>query len=443
MTAADPALHHPLTLRFPTRKLERGFRAAFFDDSRRLTRAMLLLTIGLYLGFGMADRWVFPAYSDDYWAIRIAFCTFAAAVFWATWHPAFPKVRTLLLSTVLFLAALGVQLMIWMMGIPGHESYFNGLILIILGGNALYRLPFGVIVAVSLGIFGSYELQAIVIDRMPQEIVIVNTFVLVCTLVIGIVASYNLERFARVGYYKTRRLEEEEKRSERLLLNILPSPIAERLKRQEGPIAEEHESASILFADIVGFTQISSRMRPEAVVRMLNTVFTVFDHIARRYGLEKIKTVGDAYMAVAGIPIPQIDHMERIADAALEMRRQISGIDVEEFGALRVRIGIDTGPVVAGVIGETKFVYDVWGDAVTTASRMESHGLADEIMVSEAVQRRLADRYELHPRGEIQIKGKGPMRTWLLMGNRPVAAVIGAEETPRPRLTRKAPVPAV
>ncbi|HJU87373.1 MAG TPA: adenylate/guanylate cyclase domain-containing protein, partial [Gemmatimonadota bacterium] len=224
-------------------------------------------------------------------------------------------------------------------------------------------------------------------------------------------------RYARRSFLSEREAARERERSERLLLNILPAPIAERLKESEGPIADHHAEATILFADIAGFTAMSTRMPADELVTMLNAVFTGFDQLARRHGVEKIKTIGDAYMAVAGLPERATDHVERIADLALDMRAESS---------LPIRIGIDTGPVVAGVIGESKFIYDLWGDAVTTASRMESHGVPGGIQVTEAVRDRLAERYDLVERGEIEVKGRGRMRTWLLEGRRGLANGAGA-----------------
>jgi class 3 adenylate cyclase len=240
---------------------------------------------------------------------------------------------------------------------------------------------------------------------------------LVSATFMGLFASYNLERYARIGFWKTTLVEEERERSERLLLNILPAAVADRLKAHPGPLADAFEEASVLFADLVGFTELSSTLSPQELVRFLNSIFTEFDQVVRRYGIEKIKTIGDAYMAVAGVPVAQPDHVERVAEAALEMRRCVESVNGANGGGNRtvgLRLGIATGPVVAGVVGESKFAYDLWGDAVTTASRMESHGQAGWIQVTEDVYRRLQDRYVFQPLGPVHIKGKGAMPTYLL-----------------------------
>lgn len=206
----------------------------------------------------------------------------------------------------------------------------------------------------------------------------------------------------------------EQEKSERLLLNILPRPVADRLKQSPEAIAERFEDVTVLFADIVGFTGLSAQIMPEELVNMLNQVFSLFDHLADRHGLEKIKTIGDAYMAVAGLPMPDPNHAEAAANTALDLRREISTI---AGGQLKVRIGLHTGPVVAGVIGKKKFSYDLWGDTVNLASRMESHGVAGQIQVTEATYQRLQGRYMFEPRGTIAVKGKGEISTYLLMGN--------------------------
>ncbi len=217
---------------------------------------------------------------------------------------------------------------------------------------------------------------------------------------------------------RTKELSDEKQTSERLLLNVLPAPIADRLKSGEGLIVDRFESVSVLFADIVGFTALSSRIPPEQLVTMLNELFSTFDRLAERHGLEKIKTIGDAYMVVAGIPEPKPDHAQALAAMALDMQRAISEFATRTGSDLTIRIGIHTGPVVAGVIGEKKFIYDLWGDTVNTASRMESHGVPSRVHVSAATQALLEDHFELEAREPIEIKGKGVMQTYLIVERR-------------------------
>jgi class 3 adenylate cyclase len=203
-------------------------------------------------------------------------------------------------------------------------------------------------------------------------------------------------------------------RSEELIHNILPASIATRLKLRDGTIADGYAEVTVLFADIVGFTTLSAKLPPKVVVEMLNDLFCTFDDLAGKLGLEKIKTIGDCYMVAGGLPEPRADHAEAIAEMALGMLKIVTSFSLRAHAPLQIRIGINSGPVVAGVIGKRKFIYDLWGDTVNTASRMESHGIADAIQISEASHRLLGAKYATTPRGEIDIKGKGPMQTWLL-----------------------------
>jgi adenylate cyclase len=211
-------------------------------------------------------------------------------------------------------------------------------------------------------------------------------------------------------------LRQEKEKSESLLLNILPQPIAEQLKQTPGCIADGFEQATILFADITDFTGLASQLSPTELVELLNEIFSTFDQLVDRYGLEKIKTIGDAYMIVGGIPKPRADHATAIADIALEMQQAIHHFRRHDNQIINIRIGINTGPVVAGVIGLKKFTYDLWGDAVNIASRMESHGVVGEIQVSESTYILLKEQYHLEERGMINIKGKGEMMTYWLKG---------------------------
>jgi len=208
--------------------------------------------------------------------------------------------------------------------------------------------------------------------------------------------------------------------SDSLLLNVLPRSIAQRLKRDPGVIAERFEQVTVLFADVADFTLFAERTSPEQVVGVLDEVFSRFDRLTQERGLEKIKTIGDAYMVAGGLPLPLRDHVAVVVDLALEMQAQLAEVSDSLGLGLRIRIGIDTGPVVAGVIGRHRFIYDLWGDTVNTASRMEAHGLPGRVQVTEAVRRELGDRFDFEDRGEIEVKGKGRLRAYLLVGRGPV-----------------------
>jgi len=207
----------------------------------------------------------------------------------------------------------------------------------------------------------------------------------------------------------------EQERSESLLLNVLPASIADRLRQREEVIADGFAEVTVMFADLVDFTVSSDGVGPGEVVQELNGLFTVFDELADRHGLEKIKTIGDAYMVAGGLPDPRPDHAEAVARMALAVRDAVAGRHDPGGQPLEVRIGIDTGPVVAGVIGVHKFSYDLWGDTVNTASRMESHGVPGRIQVTERTYRRLKDDFDFECRGPVEVKGKGEMVTWFLV----------------------------
>lgn len=215
--------------------------------------------------------------------------------------------------------------------------------------------------------------------------------------------------------YAIRARDEALAQSDGLLLNVLPRSIAERLKREPGVIAERFDDVSVLFADVADFTPFAERTSPERVVGVLDAIFSAFDDLTERHGLEKIKTIGDAYMVAGGLPQPRPDHTAAIVALALDMQAALARICDAQGLRLAIRIGIACGPVVAGVIGRRKFIYDLWGDTVNTASRMESHGLAGRIQVTEAVVARSGERYRFEARGEIEIKGKGRIETWLVV----------------------------
>jgi guanylate cyclase len=232
----------------------------------------------------------------------------------------------------------------------------------------------------------------------------------------GTIVFTLLAAFARQRRDALAALREEQAKAENLLLNILPRSIADRLKAETRTIADQFTSASILFADVVDFTRLAERLPAAEVVELLDRLFTYFDLLAERHGLEKIKTIGDCYMVAAGVPAPRDDHARALALMALDMQTAMQSI--EELGhlGLELRIGINSGPVVAGVIGRKRFLYDLWGDAVNTASRMESHGASGRIQITRATKELLNDEFLYEERGTIVLKGKGEMEAWYLVG---------------------------
>lgn len=265
----------------------------------------------------------------------------------------------------------------------------------------VYALPAGILQGAS-----TYQ---------PSYVLMSNLF--------SMLAGYYMERAERRDFLLTRMLRDERNRTEAVLANILPEHIAARLKDEDSVIADQYENVIVLFADIVDFTRFSSKRKPDEVVRVLDDIFSELDDLAERYGLEKIKTIGDAYMVVAGLPHPQPDDPERIIHFALEINRMLGTRSDVPF---QMRIGIHSGPVVAGVIGKRKKTYDLWGDTVNTASRMESTGEPGLIHMSEDFADRIRDHFPIVDRGVATIKGKGAMRTYTL-----APEVTSAVQSPR------------
>ena len=261
------------------------------------------------------------------------------------------------------------------------------------------------VVGVGLGVVVPYYWDGLYTLQNAAGIAAVNlTSVTVIAFLVLVYFIHQRDRFQR--------------ESDDLLLNILPYEVAQRLKGGEAVIADRVEHVSILFADLVDSTPLSERLTPTEMVELLNEIFTSFDDLADELGLEKIKTIGDAYMIVGGLPRERADHLEAVAEMALRMRSAIENHPEVDQNPLRMRFGIHTGPVVAGVIGKRKFSYDLWGDTVNTAARMESHGVPGHIQVTAAVRNQLADSYRFEQRGPIEIKGKGIITTYYLIGRR-------------------------
>jgi class 3 adenylate cyclase len=254
--------------------------------------------------------------------------------------------------------------------------------------------------------------------RYPISFYLENSIYLFWTGIICIFSVYLYEKLRKKEFRARQELQIAQQKSEKLLLNILPQVIAEQLKHHPKTIADNFLEVTVLFADIVGFTELSSHTPPSQLVELLNEIFCLFDELAELHQVEKIKTIGDAYMAVAGLPSHRSDHAIGIANMALDMQEALAKFNQENNQSFRIRIGISTGPVVAGVIGLKKFAYDLWGDTVNTASRMESHGIPGCIQVCENTYDLLKEKYILEKRGLIKVKGKGEMLTYLLQGFR-------------------------
>jgi adenylate cyclase len=286
--------------------------------------------------------------------------------------------------------------------------------LVVYGPKAARRCFAAYVGVLGLGIFLSYHTShpINVLDSRAISAVMGINIIGVSTFAFAILHYFVRERDLALGLVRSER-----ERAEALLLNILPKDIASILKRESRTIADHFDGASILFADVVDFTPISEKMSPTELVDLLNEIFSYFDDLVEKYDVEKIKTIGDCYMVASGVPRPRRDHAQVLAHLALDMRQFVNQ---SRFGAHKIslRIGINSGPVVAGVIGHKKFIYDLWGDAVNTASRMESHGSEGTIQITRATYELIKDDFVCEPRGTVYVKGKGEMEAWHICNDR-------------------------
>jgi adenylate cyclase len=401
------------------------------DDDTRAGKALLVLISvlilpvaltwsGLYLAFGSPVGWVPLAY----FTILLA----AIVVFSRTrnfrWLLRVNQVDILFAPT-LSMIPLGGFLDAGGVGLWGIFAPFGALVFSDVRSATRW---FAAWAAVFLGSGLAGELLGGVSPTVPEWFT--STMLALNVTVGGLLVFILLALFADQRRNALAALRVEQAKAESLLLNILPQSIADRLKAEPRTIADQFTSASILFADVVDFTPLSEGLAPTELVGLLDRLFSRFDELAERHDLEKIKTIGDCYMVAAGVPSPRPDHARALALMALDMQAAMSSVDEVGQLGLELRVGINSGPVVAGVIGRKRFLYDLWGDAVNTASRMESHGTSGRIQITRATRELLDDEFVCEPRGTIPIKGKGEIEVWYLVGRR--AAEPRVEEPARP-----------
>ena len=338
---------------------------------------------------------------------------------------AIAQVATQLVNLAIFSRNRRLEPATWILIGVGLATIFSGVLtlggLALSGANVAWGViaPLGAILLIGgrAGLLAYLGLVVIVVASIvldpviPKDQALPHGQIILATAlnVLGASAvAYGLVRYIDGQRLAARR------ESDALLRNVLPEPIADRLKAGERVIADQFDEASVLFTDIVDFTPLAEAHSPQETLAALNELFTAFDRLADEFGLEKIKTIGDAYMVVAGVPEPRLDHAAVLVEMALAMHRHVAGLPVILGRHLQIRSGIASGPVAAGVIGERKFSYDVWGDTVNTAARMESSGIPSCIQVTEETCHMLAGRYPFQRRDGVAIKGKGTMATWLL-----------------------------
>jgi guanylate cyclase len=400
------------------------------DDERRLRKALLVVIALLILPISLV-WWLLYLYFGS-WTGWFAFVYFlisvASIVVFARVRDEASFLRVQLLSILL----LPTISMIWLGGVLPAGGVGLWAILAPLGALVFRGVASGVRwYAAFLVLFIVTGVAGTVLDIPSPVPEWFSTLMLLLNVAVGGTIVFTLlALFAKQRHDALAALRVEQDKAETLLLNILPRSIAEKLKSDTQTIADSFTSASILFADVVDFTPLAQRLPAADVVGILDRLFSHFDALAERHGLEKIKTIGDCYMVAAGVPTPRADHADAIARMAIDMREAMRDVDAVGDLGLELRIGINSGPVVAGVIGRKRFLYDLWGDAVNTASRMESHGSPGQIQITRATYELVRDRFECEPRGTLEVKGKGAMETWYLVRQRSAAA--SAQQAPAP-----------
>jgi class 3 adenylate cyclase len=412
------------SLKFKDAWLERRFQDEYFDTNLQYIRIATFLGALTWAAFGPLAPLVVV---KDGQLLRDSVIRYGLGVpsglvsFALTYLPNYRRIWQPAISAAILFSGL-----VWVIHralvVDARPDWgYAGNMLILIFAYILSRLQFRYSALVGIGLIVMHNVGAFAFSNDPTTDVVFGDYFLLITAFVGTVGAYVLERSARLLFLRERQLDRERGRSEGLLRNILPEQIADRLKQRDpatehGHIARAYGEVTVVFADLVEFTKQSVRTDPPEIVAVLDDVFTRFDAIAERYGLEKIKTIGDAYMAVAGVPEPREDDVEVAAQMALAMRVEIGQMRWPSGDPMRVRIGMATGPAVAGVIGQRKFAYDLWGDTVNTAARMESNGIPDEIQVSEAVYQRIGDRYRFSDVHIVNLKGKGPTAARFLLG---------------------------
>ena len=409
-----------LRLRFRDPALESAFREDRFQLNLGNVRFAFLAGIGLWIGWGILLRPYMLALQDQRLDMVIRFGVFIPMLV-IGYAFSYTRIFGRVWEWTSFAIAVAT-LVIWVyyasniLTLPAEYGYV-GVILITAFTYTLLRLRFVLVVLtalVGIAVYLPYVFTARYIVPVSR---VLATLYLVSFAVLGGLAAYWMERFARQLFLRQRELDQERSRSDVLLLNILPQAVVEQLKTSSGErIAEAFDDVSVIFVDAVGSTEQAARCSPEEFAEALDRLFRWFDEIVDRHGLEKIKTIGDAYMAVAGAPVPMAHHAEATVAMAVEILAGSRTVRWPSGDPIRVRGGVATGPVVAGVIGERKFAYDVWGDTVNLASRLQEAGAPGQVLVSQPTSTDVMDRYAFGPVQMVDIRGKGSMPVRALLG---------------------------
>lgn len=404
-----------LTLQFSDPEVEAAFREADNRAAVGRARFMALLALILSLPFAWLDFLLSPDYLEVLvWLRALGFLALVGIIAVTTWWPSAHRHIQLMACGAMGVYSLCTVAAVVATSTP--RTYASvGTVLLMLGLVGVVRVRFRSALATALAVFPAVVL-GLVTRKESVNLLLFETLSLTTYAILILTVAFVLERSKRTEFLANRDLGIERQRSDDLLHNILPEPIAQRLRENPAAIAESVDEATVLFADIVGFTPFSSELDPSEVVELLDLLFGKFDDLCEDRGIEKVKTIGDAYMAVAGTPRPDPDHAASITELAFDMQRAATAIAPLWPTELTMRIGMSSGPIVAGVIGRKRFVYDLWGDTVNMASRMETSSAPNRILVSESTHALLRDRYAFSEPRTMKIKGKGNLTTYYLLG---------------------------
>ena len=413
------------------KKKEREFRGTVFLRSYKTLRISLLLAIALYAIFGVLDFWITPVSRERIWFIRFALVSPVLLItLLASAFRSFRKLWGILMFTCALVMGAGILAMMAtaQKSEPGYIYYYSGLLLVIMWNYSLTRVQFFWACLAGLLIILGFEFVTFYVQGVDPRgaegiTALNNSFFLIASNIIGMFAGYTIEYYQRREFLQNKELSREKSRSDRLLLNILPENIAREMKTQGHVAPREFPSASILFTDFKGFTNLSEVMEPDHLIAELDFCFSYFDSVIEKYHLEKLKTIGDSYMCAGGIPEENHTHPVDCLLAALKIQSFINLIKRRKMKKGRpyweMRVGINTGKIIAGVIGDKKFAYDIWGDSVNLASIHEASGAPGKINVSHSTAELTRGLFEYESRGPIQAKRKGNIDMYFLKGLRP------------------------
>jgi adenylate cyclase len=415
--------------------LEAEFQRTYNSDSVPVARITVYLGAAIYLGFHFWDRVIDNENSGKALAIRLGVVLLFLPI-GALSLSTLSRHLQVLMTIALSVAGLGISAIIYTLH-DGLNVGLSGIILVMMFNFGFARLLFVPSLISGIVICLGYNLAAL-LSQLPSVVLLANDYFLVAALTSGGTITYLLERLFRSQFLISKDLELERARTDALVQNLLPSRIASRLKAGEKIIAESHGEATVLFADLVGFTALTRRLSPGHLVEVLNEIFSLLDELTERHGVEKIKTIGDSYMVVAGAGVTRINTASGIADFALDMVREVNNYAAVNDFPLALRVGISTGQVISGVIGTRKLSFDLWGDTVNLASRMESNSEHGQIQVSETTYWRLHGHYEFSARRRIAVKGIGEVETYFLLGKKLAsqntnAIIANSQASPEPQ----------